>query len=155
MRILPVEVVRQGAVVAHMVQIVDVDVDRPCSSDSASVAKPIAASMTRVLVKVVSAFRRAHVRRVVVGDSNDGYVSVGVWVGKGNHRVISVSGRTTVSRLIDLKLSQVHIIVYQTVDVRAGARNEEAWPHTRCRAQRGEVARPAPRWIRGGPQQER
>ena len=66
MRILPVEVVGQGAVVAHMVQIVNVNVDRPCSSDSAAVAKSIAASMTRVLVKVVSAFRRAHVCRVVV-----------------------------------------------------------------------------------------
>ncbi len=62
---------------AHMAQIVDVNVDRPCRGHSAAVAKPIAASMTRVLVKVVSAFRVAHVRRMVVRDSNDGYVSLG------------------------------------------------------------------------------
>ncbi len=97
--VLFMEMRRQIAVVADVVQVVVVNVDWPFSSNSTTRAEMSAGLGVRVRMIMASTGPRTHVLGMVVGDSDDGDISISVWVGKSNDWVVSVSRRTAVSGL--------------------------------------------------------
>lgn len=99
MRVVVVEARGQAALRVHVVQVVDVNVYRPCGSHPAAGLKPSMPCSVRVLVKVLSILSCAHVLRVVVGDNSNGDISMSVGVGKSNHWMVSESRRTSVPGL--------------------------------------------------------
>ena len=82
-----------------MVQVVDVNVDGPRGGNPAPCLKPAAAFSMSVRIEALGIVSGTHMFWVVVRNSRNRNVAVGVRVGKSDNGVVPVAGRASVSRL--------------------------------------------------------